>query len=43
LLQYQTPTLSSHNSNYETDFKLKFMFQDKISVDLLLWGKIIKK
>jgi diaminohydroxyphosphoribosylaminopyrimidine deaminase/5-amino-6-(5-phosphoribosylamino)uracil reductase len=43
LLQYQIPTLSRHASNYEIDFKLSFIFQDKISVDLLLWGKIIKE
>ncbi|CAA6802995.1 MAG: Diaminohydroxyphosphoribosylaminopyrimidine deaminase (EC / 5-amino-6-(5-phosphoribosylamino)uracil reductase (EC [uncultured Sulfurovum sp.] len=43
LLQYQTPILSCHNSNYEIDLKVKFMFQYKISVDLLLWSKIIKK
>jgi diaminohydroxyphosphoribosylaminopyrimidine deaminase/5-amino-6-(5-phosphoribosylamino)uracil reductase len=43
LLQYQIPKIFSHDSSYETDLKLRFMFQDKISTDLLLWGKIIKK
>ena len=40
-LQYQTPKLSSHNSSYGVDMKLKFLFQEKKGVDLLLWSKII--
>lgn len=43
LLQYQTPKLFNHASSYKVDLKLKFIFQDKISSDLLLWSKIIEK
>ncbi|HIP52034.1 MAG TPA: bifunctional diaminohydroxyphosphoribosylaminopyrimidine deaminase/5-amino-6-(5-phosphoribosylamino)uracil reductase RibD [Campylobacterales bacterium] len=42
LLQYQTPTLSTYSLSYNIDLKLSFIFQDKISTDLLLWSKIIK-
>ena len=41
LLQYQTPKLSRHNSNYNVDIDLKFIFQEKKGIDLLLWSKII--
>lgn len=41
-LQYQTPKLSSHNSSYEIDLDISFIFQDNIGVDLLLFCKIIK-
>ncbi len=41
LLQYQTPKLSSHNSAYGVDVNLRFLFQDKRGVDLLLWNKVI--
>jgi len=42
ILQYQTPKLSSHKSNYSVDLDLKFLHQNKIGVDLLLWSKISK-
>jgi len=42
LLQYQTPMLSTSSLSYYIDLKLSFIFQDKISTDLLLWSKIIK-
>jgi diaminohydroxyphosphoribosylaminopyrimidine deaminase/5-amino-6-(5-phosphoribosylamino)uracil reductase len=42
LLQYQTPNLSTSSLNYYIDLELSFIFQDKISIDLLLWSKIIK-
>ena len=41
LLQYQTPKLSSHNSSYGINMNLKFLFQDKKGVDLILWSKLI--
>ena len=43
LLQYQTPKLSSHPSNYSIDLNLEFLFQDKKGIDLLLWSKRSKK
>jgi diaminohydroxyphosphoribosylaminopyrimidine deaminase/5-amino-6-(5-phosphoribosylamino)uracil reductase len=42
LLQYQTPNLATSSLSYDIDLKLSFIFQDKISIDLLLWSKIIK-
>ena len=42
LLQYQTPKLSSHNSNYDINLKMEFLFQDKRGIDLLLWSRIGK-
>jgi diaminohydroxyphosphoribosylaminopyrimidine deaminase/5-amino-6-(5-phosphoribosylamino)uracil reductase len=42
LLQYQTPNLATSSLSYHIDLKLSFIFQDKISIDLLLWSKIIK-
>ena len=42
LLQYQTPKLFNHESSYEVDAKLRFIFQDKIASDLLLWSKVLK-
>ena len=42
LLQYQTPKLSSHNSSYGVDIDLKFLFQDKRGVDLILWSKVVR-
>jgi len=41
LLQYQTPKLSSHSSNYNVDLGLKFLFQDRKGVDLMLWSKVV--
>lgn len=41
LLQYQTPKFSSHCSNYDTDMELKFLFQDKKGIDLMLWSSLI--
>ena len=41
LLQYQTPKISCDNSNYEVDMELKFLFQEKKGIDLILWSKII--
>jgi diaminohydroxyphosphoribosylaminopyrimidine deaminase/5-amino-6-(5-phosphoribosylamino)uracil reductase len=43
ILQYQVPKLSGHDLSYGTDLNLRFMFQGKISIDLVLWSKIIKK
>ena len=42
LLQYQTPKLSTHNSGYDINLKIEFLFQDKRDVDLLLWNRIGK-
>ena len=42
LLQYQTPTLSTSSLSCNIDLELSSIFQDKISIDLLLWSKIIK-
>jgi diaminohydroxyphosphoribosylaminopyrimidine deaminase/5-amino-6-(5-phosphoribosylamino)uracil reductase len=42
LLQYQTPKLSTHNSSYDIDLKIEFLFQDKRGIDLLLWSRIDK-
>jgi diaminohydroxyphosphoribosylaminopyrimidine deaminase/5-amino-6-(5-phosphoribosylamino)uracil reductase len=42
LLQYQTPTLSSHHSNYDVDLNLEFLFQEKKGVDLMLWSRGLK-
>jgi len=42
LLQYQTPKLSAHSSNYNAELALKFLFQDKKGVDLLLWSRIVR-
>ena len=41
LLQYQTAKLSSHRSNYDADLELKFLFQDKKGIDLMLWSSLI--
>jgi len=41
LLQYQTPKLSVHNSFYDVDLKIEFLFQDKKGIDLMLWSKVI--
>ena len=40
LLQYQTPKLSSHNSSYGVDLNLKFLHQQRIGVDLMLWNRV---
>ncbi len=37
LLQYQTPKLSSHCSNYNVDVALRFLYQEPKGVDLMLW------
>jgi len=39
LLQYQTPKLSSHNSAYDMDMKVEFLFTDKVGIDLRLWNR----
>ena len=39
LLQYQTPKLSAHNSNYDVDMKLEFLHQETKGVDLMLWSR----
>ncbi len=41
LLQYQTPKLSSHCSSYDVDVSLKFLFQDKKGIDLMLWSSLL--
>jgi len=41
LLQYQTPKLSSHNSSYNIDLDLEFLFIDKRDIDLLLWSRVV--
>ena len=41
LLLYQTPKLSSHNSNYNADLDIKFLYHDKRGVDLLLWSRVL--
>ncbi len=41
LLQYQTPKLSSHISNYNVDKELEFLYQDKKGIDLMLWNRVI--
>ncbi|CAA6819341.1 MAG: Diaminohydroxyphosphoribosylaminopyrimidine deaminase (EC / 5-amino-6-(5-phosphoribosylamino)uracil reductase (EC [uncultured Sulfurovum sp.] len=40
ILQYQTPKLSAHISSYDAEVTLKFLFQDKKGIDLMLWSKI---
>ncbi|NEW61528.1 bifunctional diaminohydroxyphosphoribosylaminopyrimidine deaminase/5-amino-6-(5-phosphoribosylamino)uracil reductase RibD [Sulfurovum sp. bin170] len=40
ILQYQTPKLSSHNSSYEVNLDLEFLYQDRRGVDLLLWNRV---
>ena len=40
LLQYQTPKLSAHCSNYDINLELNFLFQEKKGVDLMLWSSI---
>jgi diaminohydroxyphosphoribosylaminopyrimidine deaminase/5-amino-6-(5-phosphoribosylamino)uracil reductase len=42
LLQYQTPKLSSHNSCYDIDLQIEFLFQEKRDIDLLLWSRVDK-
>jgi diaminohydroxyphosphoribosylaminopyrimidine deaminase/5-amino-6-(5-phosphoribosylamino)uracil reductase len=42
LLQYVAPKLSSHDSGYTIDLDLKFLFQDKKGIDLMLWSKCTK-
>ena len=42
LLQYQTPKLSGHDSSYDIELNLKFLFQEKKEIDLLLWSKALK-
>lgn len=42
LLQYQTPKLSRHDSSYDIELNLKFLFQEKKEIDLLLWSKALK-
>jgi len=42
LLQYQTPKLSSHSSNYDVDINLQFLLMDKKGVDLMLWSRRLK-
>jgi len=41
LLQYQTPKLSSHASNYDVDADLKFLFQERKGIDLMLWSSLL--
>lgn len=40
LLQYQTPKLSSHSSNYDINLDLRFLHQEKKGVDLMLWSRV---
>ncbi|MCK4441442.1 MAG: bifunctional diaminohydroxyphosphoribosylaminopyrimidine deaminase/5-amino-6-(5-phosphoribosylamino)uracil reductase RibD [Sulfurovaceae bacterium] len=40
LLQYQTPKLSTHNSCYNSDIQLEFLYQEPKGCDLMLWSKI---
>ena len=40
-LQYQTPTLSLHNSSYGVELNLEFLYQAKKGVDLMLWSKML--
>ncbi len=41
LLQYQTPKLSSHSSNYNVDIDLNFLHQERKGVDVMLWSSLI--
>jgi len=41
LLQYQTPKLSYHSSNYNVDIDLKFLHQERKGVDVMLWSSLI--
>ncbi len=40
LLQYQTPKLSAHSSPYNIDLDLKFLFQERKGIDLMLWSRV---
>jgi len=40
LLQYQTPKLSAHDSAYDVASNLRFLFQDKQGIDLIIWSNI---
>lgn len=39
LLQYQTPKLSAHDSDYDVEMPLEFLHQESKGVDRLLWSK----
>lgn len=39
LLQYQTPKLSIHASNYDVDMELEFLHQEAKGVDIMLWSR----
>ena len=41
LLQYQTPKLSAHTSNYSVDGSLEFLFQERKGVDVMLWSRLL--
>ena len=41
VLQYQTPKISSHSSSYDVGLNLKFLFQDKKGIDLMLWSSLL--
>jgi len=41
LLQYQTPKLSSHDSAYDVDLDLAFLYQESSGVDRMLWSKVL--
>lgn len=40
LLQYQTPKLSTHNSCYNSDIILEFLYQELKGCDLMLWSRV---
>ncbi len=40
LLQYQTPKLSL-DASYDVEVDLKFLFQDKKGIDLMLWSSLL--
>ena len=41
ILQYQVPKISSDSSLYDAELDLKFLFQDKKEIDLMLWSSLI--
>jgi len=41
LLQYQTPKLSYHSSNYNVDIDLNFLHQERKGVDVMLWSSLL--
>ncbi len=40
LLQYQTPKLSTHNSCYNINMRLEFLYQESKGCDLMLWSRV---